>query len=272
MSHSSSEKEATTKRISVKNLSKVYNKGTEQAITAIEDVNFSVDGGEFFTVVGPSGCGKTTLIKIIAGLVSQTEGSVEFGGKPIREPQPEIGLVFQESSLYPWRTVIRNIEFGLELRGVEESERRARAKEMIDLVGLSGFKNAYPDELSGGMQQRVALARTLVADPDVLLMDEPFGALDEQTRFVMGEELLRIWSTTDKTVIFITHSLQEAVLLSDRVGVMTNRPGHIDHIIDIDLERPRSTDSIGSEPFQNKQAEIWEIVKREAQQTLDQSV
>ena len=211
--------------------------------------------------MGPSGCGKSTLLDIVAGLIPKSSGSVRIGDREVTGPRPEIGVVFQEYSLYPWRTVLRNAEFGLEVMGVDKDERRARAQEMLDLVGLDGFEEAHPNELSGGMQQRVALARTLAADPDILLMDEPFGALDEQTRMYMGEELLRIWAETDKTVIFITHSLQESVLLSDRVAVMSDRPGTIRELVDIDLDRPRDTDIIGTEPFNRAQARIWKLIK-----------
>lgn len=249
------------KKIVMEGLSKTYNPGSRNAVEAIREVGFRITPGEFVTIVGPSGCGKSTLLEIIAGLIPKTSGSVRIGTEEVTGPRPEIGVVFQEYSLFPWRTVRRNAEFGLEVIGVDRSERRERAAEMLDLVGLEGFEDAYPDELSGGMQQRVAIARTLAADPDILLMDEPFGALDEQTRMYMGEELLRIWEQTDKTVLFITHSLQESVLLSDRVAVMTDRPGRICETIDIDLERPRDTDLIGSEAFNDAQSQIWELIK-----------
>ena len=247
--------------IVIEGLSKTYNEGTASAVEAIRDVDLDIEAGEFVTIVGPSGCGKSTLMEIVAGLIPKSSGSVRISDDEVTGPRQEIGVVFQEYSLFPWRTVQRNAEFGLEVMGVNGEERRDRAKEMLDLVGLEGFEDAHPDELSGGMQQRVAIARTLAADPDILLMDEPFGALDEQTRMYMGEELLRIWAETDKTVIFITHSLQESVLLSDRVAVMSDRPGQIREIIDIDLERPRDTDIIGTEAFNDAQSRIWQLIK-----------
>lgn len=255
-----------SKPIHIEELAKTYNQGTEQAVHALENINFTVDPGEFITIVGPSGCGKSTLMEIIAGLVSKTSGNVRIGDSEVTEPSPEIGVVFQEYSLFPWRTVLRNAEFGLEIAGEGKRERRERAQKMLDLVGLDGFEDSMPDELSGGMQQRVAIARTLAVDPDILLMDEPFGALDEQTRMYMGEELLRIWRETGKTVIFITHSLQESVLLSDRVVVLSNRPGQIREIVDIDLERPRDMSIIGTEEFNQAQSRIWNLIQEQEEQ------
>ena len=255
---------ASTKEIRIDGLAKTYNEGSPQSVEALSDIDITVRDGEFLTIVGPSGCGKSTLLEIVAGLIPKSSGSVRIGDEEVTEPRPEIGVVFQEYSLFPWRTVQRNTEFGLEIMGVDKAERRDRAQAMIDLVGLSGFEEAYPDELSGGMQQRVALARTLAADPDILLMDEPFGALDEQTRMYMGEELLRIWAETDKTVVFITHSLQESVLLSDRVAVMSDRPGRILDVVEVELDRPRDTDLIGTEPFNRAQSRIWGMIRDES--------
>lgn len=254
--------------IIVENLSKIYNEGTPQAVEALRDINLTVADGEFVSIVGPSGCGKSTLMEIIAGLVPKSEGSVRIGEQEVTDPRQEIGVVFQEYSLFPWRTVKRNTEFGLELMDVDTDKRSERAQEMLDLVGLSGFEESYPDELSGGMQQRVALARTLATDPDILLMDEPFGALDEQTRLYMGEELLRIWSETEKTVIFITHSLQESVLLSDRVVVLSDRPGQIRDVVPIELGRPRDTDLLGTEEFSQAQSRIWQLIKKTSPESL----
>jgi NitT/TauT family transport system ATP-binding protein len=253
----------TAGEISIENLSKTYNEGTDQTVEALTDIDLTVDDGEFVTIVGPSGCGKSTLMEIVAGLVAKSSGSVRIGDEEVAGPRPEAGVVFQEYSLFPWRTVIRNAAFGLEVMGVDKDSRLDRAREMLELVGLSQFENAHPQELSGGMQQRVAIARTLATDPDILLMDEPFGALDEQTRMYMGEELLRIWGETQKTVVFITHSLQESVLLSDRVVVLSDRPGRIRSIVDIELDRPRDTDTIGTEAFNQAQAKIWDLIKEE---------
>ena len=254
----------SAKEIAIEGLTKTYNRGTPEAVEALDDVDLTVEDGEFLTIVGPSGCGKSTLLEIVAGLIPKTTGSVRIGGEEVTAPRPDVGVVFQEYSLFPWRTVTRNAEFGLEIMGVDKGERRERVQAMLELVGLEGFEQAYPDELSGGMQQRVALARTLAADPDILLMDEPFGALDEQTRMYMGEELLRIWSETDKTVVFITHSLQESVLLSDRVIVLSDRPGRILANVDIGLDRPRDTALIGTEAFNRAQARIWEYIRDDA--------
>lgn len=254
---------SATGEIIIEGLSKTYNPGTPAAVEALRDIDLAVGAGEFVTIVGPSGCGKSTLLEIVGGLVPKTGGSARIGGEEVTGPRPETGVVFQEYSLFPWRTVMRNATFGLEIMGVDKDERRDRASEMLELVGLSGFEDAYPDELSGGMQQRVAIARTLAADPAILLMDEPFGALDEQTRMYMGEELLRIWSETGKTVVFITHSLQESVLLSDRVVVLSDRPGRIREVVNVELERPRDTDVIGTEAFNRAQARIWELIKEE---------
>lgn len=254
--------------IEIDSLSKTYNSGTEEAVQALEDVNLTAEVGEFLSIVGPSGCGKSTLLSIIAGLVEKSSGSVQIGDEEVTEPRAEVGVVFQDPSLYPWRTILRNAEFGLEVMGVEKEERRDRVRDILELVGLDGFGDAYPEELSGGMKQRVSLARTLAADPDILLMDEPFGALDEQTRTFMGEELLDIWGETNKTVVFITHSLQEAILLSDRVAVMSHRPGRIVNDFTIPIERPRESDVIGSDKFGELQTEIWSIVKEESQQSL----
>jgi len=254
--------------ITIDGVGKTYEEGTKEAVEALRDINLTVRDGEFLTIVGPSGCGKSTLLEILSGLVSKSEGSVKIGDEEVTGPRSDIGVVFQEYSLFPWRTVMENTEFGLEVDGVGKKKRRETAQEFIDLVGLEGFEDAYPNELSGGMQQRVAIARTLSGDPDILLMDEPFGALDEQTRMYMGEELLRIWGETQKTVIFITHSLQESVLLSDRVVVLSDRPGQIRDIVDIDLERPRDTDIVQSEKFNEAQSRIWDQIKTDVEENV----
>lgn len=200
--------------------------------------------GEFVCVLGPSGCGKTTLLRIIAGLEEPTSGKILLKNKEITGPGSDRGMVFQEFGLFPWRSVRKNIEFGLEIRKIPKEERRAISDRYIDLVGLKGFETSHPNELSGGMKQRVGIARALANDPAILLMDEPFGALDAQTRNLMQKELLRIWSEMKKTVVFITHSVDEAVFVADRVVVMSARPGKIKSIFDVEWERPRDRSGV----------------------------
>lgn len=213
---------------------------SDGSIEAVTNVSFTVRKNEFFTIIGPSGCGKSTILSMIAGLVAPSSGTIEVDGNKVEGPNPRmIGLAFQDPSLLPWRTVQKNVELGLETRGIPKSERRKTAHKYIELVGLVGFENMYPHQLSGGMKQRVAIARSLSLDTDVLLLDEPFGALDEQTRVLMGEELIRILSVTSKTVVLVTHSIQEAVNLSDRIVVMSKRPGRIIEEVKIDIPRPR---------------------------------
>jgi NitT/TauT family transport system ATP-binding protein len=209
----------------------------------LNDINLSIRENEFVCFIGPSGCGKTTLLRIVAGLEDPTSGTLTLDGEPIKGPSPERGMVFQEYSLFPWRTVIDNIAFGLELRGIHPNERMVRSRQYLKMVGLERFENRYPHELSGGMKQRVAIARALVNNPRALLMDEPFGALDAQTRNIMQSELLRIWSEEKKTVVFVTHSVDEAIYLADRIVIMSARPGRIKDIIEIPLARPRNRTS-----------------------------
>ena len=210
-----------------------------QPLVAVQDVSLSVREGEFLTLVGPSGCGKSTLLKIIAGLLSPTAGRVYLGTTQVVEPREEIGLMFQTSTLFPWRNVIRNISLPLEITGAMGPEREQRIADVIELVRLEGFEQHYPRELSGGMQQRVALCRLLVSEPDLMLLDEPFGALDEFTREHLNSELARIAEHEHKTMVFVTHNIREAVFLSDRVAVMGTKPGRILDVVDVDLSRPR---------------------------------
>jgi NitT/TauT family transport system ATP-binding protein len=233
-------------------------------VEALSGVTFSVSKGEFLSIIGPSGCGKSTLVRIIAGLMGDFDGEVEVLGDRVSGPHPQVGMVFQEDSTFPWRTTIQNVEFGLEMRKVSTLERRQKCAGILDLVGLSGFENRYPSELSGGMKQRVAIARSLILEPQILLMDEPFGALDEQTRMILGEQLLRIQENLRQTVVFITHSIQEAVQLSDRIIVMTARPGRIKKVVEVQLPRPRSSEIIGSEPYVKLVAEIWGLLREES--------
>jgi NitT/TauT family transport system ATP-binding protein len=221
-------------RVTIKNVSKSFDD-----LVAVKDLNLLVKDDEFVCLLGPSGCGKTTVLRLIAGLEKPTSGELYENGSRITGPGPDRGMVFQEFALFPWRTVIKNVEFGLELRDLSKKERRKKALEYIDLVNLEGFEDSYPHELSGGMKQRVGIARALANEPDVLLMDEPFGSLDAQTRNIMQMELLRIWEKTSKTVIFVTHSVDEALFLSDRVIVLTARPASVKKEFKIDLSRPR---------------------------------
>ena len=227
-------------RILVRALRKRFNDiARQQEIVALEGIDVEIADDEFLTILGPSGCGKTTLLNIVAGFEQATSGDVRLDGDPIPGPGPDRGVVFQEYALFPWLTVEQNIEFGPRERRVPRAERRNRVRRLIASVGLSGFERRYPQELSGGMRQRVALGRVLVNDPKILLMDEPFAALDAQTRTLMQNELLRVWSRERRTVLFITHNIEEAILLGDRVVVMTARPGRIKEIVAVDLPRPR---------------------------------
>lgn len=228
--------------IVVRGLTKVFTKDRREVV-ALSGFDLDVDEGEFVCLLGPSGCGKTTVLRIVAGLERKTSGQVLVHGKDVDLERPQVGMVFQEFALFPWRSAKKNVMFGLEVKRVPEREASKIADEYLELVGLSGFADAHPHELSGGMKQRVAIARALANDPEVLLMDEPFGSLDAQTRNLMQKELLRIWATTRKTVLFVTHSVDEAVFLADRIAVMTARPGKVRDVIDVSLPRPRERTS-----------------------------
>ena len=231
--------------VSLKNLTKTFNQGQANETVALQDVNLDIFPGEFVSLIGPTGCGKSTLLRLVGDLLKPTSGEVIVNGKTAVQARLEqdYGIVFQAPILYDWRTVSENVQLPLELRNVSQEERRERAKEMLELVELAGFADHYPWQLSGGMQQRAAIARALVMKPKLLLMDEPFGALDEMTRERMNVELHRIWQQTQSTIIFVTHSIAEAVYLSNRVAVMSARPGRIMRIIDIDLPQQRSNDT-----------------------------
>jgi NitT/TauT family transport system ATP-binding protein len=213
----------------------------------LADINFNVRRGEFISIVGPSGCGKTTLLNILAGLISKTEGSAAVSGHEVTKPLSEIGMVFQAPTLLPWRTILENLMIPIEVQKRDKTEYKAIAADLLKLVGLDGFENKYPNELSGGMQQRAGICRALIHSPSVLLMDEPFGALDAMTREYMNLELLRIWKESNQTIALVTHSITEAVFLSDRVIVMSPRPGRIAEIINIELPRPRTLDMMTSD-------------------------
>ncbi len=250
--------------IKVRNVGQVFRTAT-QDVVALEDVSLEVKPGRFVVLVGPSGCGKSTLLMMMAGLLRQTSGAITINGQPIPEPDPDrVGVVFQEASLFPWLTAEENVEFPLALRGVAKRERRAKAQDALQLVGLDGFGKRHPHELSGGMKQRVSIARGLVQDPPVLLMDEPFAALDEQTRMTMGDELLRIWAATGKTVVFVTHSLTEAVYLADEVLVMSARPGRIVDRLQVPLPRPRTYDMLSGDAFGSLRDRIWRHIRKSA--------
>jgi NitT/TauT family transport system ATP-binding protein len=231
---------------------------------ALDNVSLTVHEGEFVSVVGPSGCGKSTLVQAAAGLIADYDGTITFKNEPIDRPHPKIGVVFQEDSTFPWRTARRNVEFGLEMQGMSRKARRDRAMDMLGLVGLAKFADHYPSQLSGGMKQRVAIARTLVTEPALLLMDEPFGALDEQTRMLLGEELLRIQQELRQTVLFITHSISESIMLSDRVALMSRGPGRIKDVVAIGFPRPRQPDLVGTPEYGVQSARIWGSIREES--------
>jgi NitT/TauT family transport system ATP-binding protein len=246
--------------IEVQRLIKVYRTREGADIKALEDVSFSIEEGEFVTVVGPSGCGKSTLLKILAGILPKTSGDVRLRGSPIVGPRTDIGIVFQDPVLLPWRTVTKNIMVPAEIQRLDLKVYKQRAIELLDLVGLRGFEEKYPFELSGGMQQRVGIGRALVCDPAILLMDEPFGALDAMTRERMNLELLRIWRESRKTILFVTHSIPESVLLADRVLVLTCRPGTITRVVNIELPRPRTLDMFSTPEFGAYTSELRELM------------
>lgn len=230
---------------------------------ALGDVSFAIAEGEFVSLVGPSGCGKSTLLRVMSGLLPPTHGEVQFRQRPLTGPSDHIGIVFQSSNLMPWRTVLRNIALPLELKGVDREHTHQAAADLIGLVGLQGFEDSYPDELSGGMAQRVAIARALIHDPAILLLDEPFGALDALTRERMNFELLRIWEARRKTVFMVTHNIPEAILLSDRVLVMTERPGRIVSDLPVALSRPRSQELVYDEAFVTLSRCIHESIREQ---------
>ena len=240
-------------------------------LTAIDHISMSVRPGEFLSVIGPSGCGKSTLFNIIGGLQSDFEGRVTVAGELIEGPHPAIGMVFQEESTFPWRTVLDNVAFPLEILRMGKAERYEKARHFIAMVGLDGFEQRYPAELSGGMRQRVSLARTLAFEPKILLMDEPFAALDEQTRLLLGDKVLQIQQQLKQTTLLITHNITEAVQLSDRVLVMSYRPGRLKQLVDVDLPRPRTSEVVGSTAFGAYVARIWADLREEATRGLAES-
>ena len=244
--------------------------GSPQRLLALGDVSLEISKGEFVCLIGPSGCGKSTLLNIIGGLVRPTQGQVIVLGKPVRSPLPrDVAFVFQDYALFPWNTVIDNIKIGLEFQGVSHQERAERARRSLELVGLTDFARHYPHQLSGGMRQRVAVARALSLETEILLMDEPFGALDEQTRMVLGEELSNLLAKANKTIVFVTHSLSEAVFLGDRAVVMTARPGTVKKIIDIEEPHPRKPEFMTSDKFHLHRSELYRLLRDEIRKTVD---
>jgi NitT/TauT family transport system ATP-binding protein len=247
-------------KVICKDVSMVYST-QNGSIAALQDITFEVGDQEFLCVLGPSGCGKTTLLKIFAGLLKPTTGEVIYKGE--KSTNPLNSVVFQEHGIFPWLNVIDNVSFGLEMRGIKKGERYDVSRKFIRNFGLAGFEENYPHELSVGMKQRVSLARAFVNDPEILLMDEPFAALDAQTKLILQEELLRIWKEHKKSVIYVTHDIEEAILLGDRVIVMTQRPGRVKKDVPINLKRPRSIETENSEDFAHLKIDIWNLIRNE---------
>ena len=250
-------------KLRIHHVSKVFEQ-KEQAITALEDTNFDVREGEFVTILGPSGCGKSTILKVIAGLTEPSSGYVMLNNQRINGPGADRGMVFQAYTLFPWLTVEENIGFGLQLKGMAKAQRQEIVQHYLELIGLNGFGAMYPNNLSGGMKQRVAIARALANDPEVLLMDEPFGALDAQTRTVMQELLLKVWEESHKTILFVTHDIDEAIFMGDRVYVMTARPGRLKAELPVPLPRPREFSIKTSPEFMRLKGEILELIREES--------
>ena len=255
-------------KIEIRDLQHVY-ESEFSSVPALANVNLTVSDGEFVALLGPSGCGKSSLLRIVAELLRPTAGSVQIHSSADKENgRPKTALVFQEYALFPWRTVLENVGFSLEMRGVRRDERLSQAQDMLARVGLQGFRDAYPHQLSGGMRQRVGIARALAAQPEVLLMDEPFGALDAQTRTVLQEELLRIWESEKKTVLYVTHSIDEAVYMSDRVVLLTARPGRIKAEYSVNLPRPRNIEMHGWSAYTKMSLDIWACLREEVETAM----
>jgi NitT/TauT family transport system ATP-binding protein len=257
----------TPAKLELRNISMQFSR-RGQTFEALRDVSLQVEAGEFISIVGASGCGKTTLLRIVDGLRPPTRGEVWVDGRLVDRPGPDRGFVFQQDGLFPWRTIIDNVIFGLEVQGKSKGEARKRADTLLRLVGLNGFEQHFPHELSGGMRQRANLARALTIDPDVLLMDEPFASLDAQTREIMQSELLRIWRSNRKTVLFVTHQIDEAVYLADRVVVMTSRPGQVKAVVDVAIPRPRDLSVKRTPRFLELVDEIWKMIEEEVKAAL----
>jgi NitT/TauT family transport system ATP-binding protein len=254
--------------VTVEDVTLVFEGKSGQSVTALEDISFALEDKKFAVIVGPSGCGKSSLLYLIAGLNEPTSGMCKIGDQVIKGPGKDRGMVFQTYTLFPWLNVLKNVEFGLKLRGITSAERADIASQFISEVGLKGFENAYPKQLSGGMQQRVALARALANDPEVLLMDEPFGALDSQTRSIMQELLVKIWEHSNKTVLFVTHDIDEAIFLGDHVYVMSARPGRMIEEVDVTIERPRNIEVLTSDKFINLKRNVMKLLHGEVQKSM----
>lgn len=256
-----------TPKLAINDVGKIF-KTKSGETTALEKTSFTIEDGEFVTILGPSGCGKSTVLRIVAGLEEATSGQVLLDGQLVDGPGPDRGMVFQSYTLYPWLTVKENISFGLKLKGAPRKERDDLARHYLQLIGLEGFENHYPIQLSGGMKQRVAIARALANDPKVLLMDEPFGALDAQTRNIMQEVLLKAWEESKKTILFITHDVDESIFLADSVYVMTARPGRLKKKVPIDLERPRDFSVKGTQAFAQYKEELLSLIREESLKSI----
>ena len=253
--------------LAVDNVSKRFDT-PEGPLVAVDRMSFTVSPGEFLAVIGPSGCGKSTLFNIIGGLLDGYDGRITVAGETVSGPHAAIGMIFQEESTFPWRTVIENVAFPLEIAGMPKAERLDKAQRFVRLVGLDGFERRYPAELSGGMRQRVSMARTLASEPKILLMDDPFASLDEQTRLLLGDKVLQIQQQLKQTTLLITHNITEAVQLADRILVMTYRPGKLKRIVEIKLPRPRTSEIVSSEAFGRYVAQIWSDLREEASRGL----
>ena len=259
-------------QIVIDRVSHLYRPPRGREVLALDDVSLDVGNREFVALLGPSGCGKSTLLYLIGGFLPVEKGAILIDGNPVAGPGPDRGIVFQHFALFPWKTVRGNILYGLERQGMAKAEREQRAQDFIELVGLHGFEDSYPSQLSGGMRQRTAIARTLAFDPKILLMDEPFGALDEQTRMILGEDLSVLLSSTDKTIVFVTHSLGEAVFLADRVAVFSARPGSIKEIISIDEPHPRKPGFVTTEKFSQLRNTLYGLLHEEIRKAVAQTV
>lgn len=258
-------------RITVSNLLKIY-RSKRDKVVALENANLEVADGEFFCLLGPTGCGKSTLLRILGDLLDYDRGTVVIRQEDIDEGKPLTNMVFQEYGIFPWKSVIDNVAFGLKMRGVDKDTRYETAQRFIDKVNLTGFEESYPHQLSGGMKQRVGIARAFANDPEILLMDEPFGALDAQTKEVLQDELLSVWNEARKTAVYITHDIEEALILGDRVGVMTARPGSIKVTIDVDLPRPRTRSVQSTERFIELRDQARDVLGAEVKESMRQNV